>query len=153
MRVKDLPRLIFTTRRYVRRRVNDTLYYRTHIETFSFTLSKITARRLRRVAAAKGMRLSPFIRASALAYLENRYLVPVQMERTLDGIHRAMLKIESDLAVIAKKARRGERPTTPDLSNAAQLVGYLWDGLNHFVRNPPRADGDQESQPETGQLR
>lgn len=99
------------------------------------------ARRLRRVAHQHGMRLSPFIRQSAVAYLETRYLVPANIEVSLSRIETAIRKIQTDLAIIASKATSTGRLSTVDFQNAAQLVQYLWDGLRTFITHPTRPDG------------
>ena len=70
-------------------------------------------------------RLAPFIRESALAYLDKRSLLPPPLQKSLNGIVQEVRRVGTNLNQIAKRANTYQRVTHDDLRKAGKLVILL----------------------------
>ncbi len=71
------------------------------------------------------MRLAPFIRDSALAYVDQRFFIPGTLEIQLEKIQQEIRRIGTNLNQIAARSNTLQRLTHADLRNAGKLVILL----------------------------
>lgn len=78
--------------------------------------------RLKEASQGFQMDLAPFVRDSALAYVENRHLIPGRVEVQLEQIHQAICRIESGFRNICGRTGTMQRLRHEDLFKARKLV-------------------------------
>lgn len=82
----------------------------------------------RLVAAGKrhGLRLGPYLREAALAYSEQRFLLPQNLSERLVDLERAVVKVGSNVNAIAAKTNSRGVATEDDVRQTQALVrSYL----------------------------
>lgn len=70
-------------------------------------------------------RVAPFLRDTALAYLDRRSVLPVSLETRLEKIRQEIRRVGTNLNQIAARANTYQRLTHQDLRRGAQLVVML----------------------------
>lgn len=127
-------------RRKTRRKVNDCLYYRTRVDTLSFTLPKAKARQMRQVAKEFNLKLSTYIRNIAVAHTEGYQPVPARIERALEKLQVLAAQVGTTLLSIDERFSRFQKSFIFDPLEAKQRLEKLIDRLEHFIRNPSSLD-------------
>lgn len=82
-------------------------------------------RLLREAADAAGMRLAPFTRDSALAYLAGRFLVPPRLDDLLGRLITEVRRVGNNVNQVAAKVNATGKATEADLFRVADFVVEL----------------------------
>ncbi len=80
---------------------------------------------LERAAERAKTRLAPFVRDAALAYIDQKIVLPADFEKNLLSIHQEIQQLGASLSQIAQRANTLQRVTHGDLKHAGQLVQVL----------------------------
>lgn len=80
---------------------------------------------LERAAERARMRLAPFVRDAALAYVDQKIVLQPELEKNLAGIHQEVRKVSAGLSQIVERANAIQRITHSDLKQAGRLVQSL----------------------------
>ena len=80
---------------------------------------------LERAAERANMPLAPFVRDAALAYVEQKIVLPPALEENLGRIHQEVRRMSVDLSQIVERANAIQRITHADLRHAGRLVKAL----------------------------
>ena len=80
---------------------------------------------LQRAAERAQTRLAPFVRDAALAYLDQKIVLPPEFATNLFNIHREVCRGGASLDEIAEHARTIQRITHGDLRHAGEVVKAL----------------------------
>lgn len=91
-------------------------------------------------AQCSGRAPAQYLRDAAFAYLEGRYLVPLDMEERLAELSVLLRGIGNNLNQIARRANAVGKTTVFDLLKARREMQRLESTLENFVRHPPRRD-------------
>lgn len=118
----------------VKRKVRDLLFYRQTVRRVTCTLRHETYEKL--IKRSSGRKPAVFVRDAALAYLEQRYLVPADIERRLVTVTALIRNIAGNLNQIAAKTNTLQRVLLWDLKKARERVLELEDVIRRFVRYP-----------------
>jgi len=78
-------------------------------------------------------RVAPFLRDTALAYLDRKSLLPASLESRLQQILQEIRRVGTNFNQIAARANTFQRLTRQDLRKGAQLIVML----ERLSRNPP----------------
>lgn len=81
--------------------------------------------RLRDAAQKLHTRLAPFIREAALAYIDQRLMLPQSLDKHLRALIQEIRRVGTNLNQIAKRANTYQRLTHKDLKHAGKLVEDL----------------------------
>lgn len=120
----------------VKRKVRDLLYYRQAVRRVTCTLRPEAYEKL--VKRSAGSKPAVVVREAALAYLEQRYLVPADIERQLVTVTALIRNIAGNLNQIAARTNTLQRVLSWDLKKARERVLDLEEVIRRFVRYPER---------------
>jgi hypothetical protein len=85
--------------------------------------------RLREASARVGHRPTTALRLFALAYLEQRFLLPANLEQLLLSCRQEIRRAGSNLNQLAAKANAAHRVTFGDLRRARRIAAEMEDNL------------------------
>jgi len=105
----------------------------------NMALDEAGYRRIKKAADDAGYSPTAFARMAVLAYLEQRFLVPANLENALWEASREVRKIGNLLNQIARHANRSQRLPFLDLVQTRSLVRQMQARLEEIVRFPVRA--------------
>ena len=80
---------------------------------------------LDRAAERAKMRLAPYVRDAALAYVQQKIVLPPELESNLSSVQQEVRRISIDLHQIATRANTLQRITHGDLKRAGRLIKML----------------------------
>ena len=106
----------------------------------TLTLTKQDHRTLQRAAKHSGRKLAPFIRETALASLQDRYLVPTGLEERLFDFVIQLRKIGTNINQMAHHANQKQHTTSEDLTLIRSSLAEMEATVTAFIRQPPRSD-------------
>jgi len=87
-----------------------------------------------------GVKPTVYLREAAFAYMNQRYLVPQNIEEELRRFILLMRNIGNSLNQIAAKANTLKRVTVFDLHKAKKRINQLEESVEAFIRNPPKIE-------------
>lgn len=80
---------------------------------------------LRGTAQRFSARLAPFLRDAAIAYCQQRMMLPEALQKRLTGMVQEIRRVGTNLNQIAARANSYQRVSHQDLRNAGKLVQLL----------------------------
>lgn len=80
---------------------------------------------LERAAERAKMRLAPFVRDAALAYIDQKIVLPDGFQERIASIHQELRRSAAGLSQIAERAKTIQRITHDDLRYAGEFVRML----------------------------
>lgn len=135
-----------------RRKFYDFLYYNPAIRRINCTLTHREATTLANEARRAGRKSATFLKQSAFAYLEKRYLVPRDQEEKLNTMVALMRNMASNLNQVARKTNKFNKVFFFDILKAKKTVHDLEEMLKNFIRQPQDFYVDKIHEPENRQL-
>jgi predicted RNA-binding Zn ribbon-like protein len=114
--------------------------YRPDRKQVTLTFTKQQHRSLQRAAEQSGRKLAPFIRETALASLENRFLVPKDLEQRLFGFTIQLRKIGTNINQLAHHANQKRHTVTEDLTEIRRVLTRMEAEVIEYVTHPPLSD-------------
>lgn len=111
------------------------------------TLTPAQEREIRRAAREAGLKPAAFVREAALAYMDQRFLVPQDQAQRLTSLIAVLRNIGNSLNQVARFAatvqkKRGWFGKKPfDWQEAEAKVREMERRVEEFVQNPPRQGG------------
>jgi hypothetical protein len=127
-------------RQRVRRKVNACLYYRAAIKRINSTLTKTEYATVKTRAARLHMKPTACFKALALAYSEQHYLVPANVEAKLEAVIALLRNIASNVNQVARQANQIGQVGLQDYLVLKEEVLTLEDKIKRAIRNPKIAD-------------
>lgn len=136
MPVSELANL----RQRVRRKVNACLYYRAAVKRINNTLTKAEYAIIKKRAERLHMKPTTCLKALALAYSEQRYLVPANVETKLEAVVALLRNVANNINQVARQANQMRRSDFQDYLVLKEEVLTLEDKIKRAIRNPKIAD-------------
>ena len=81
--------------------------------------------RLQETAQKLHTRLAPFVREAALAYVDQRRMLPYTLDKQLRSLIQEIRRVGTNFNQIAKRANTLQRLTHDDLRRGADLIQHL----------------------------
>ena len=81
--------------------------------------------RLQKAARKLHSRLAPFVREAALAYVDQRRMLPYTLDKQLRSLIQEIRRVGTNFNQIAKRANSFQRLTHDDLRRGADLIQHL----------------------------
>ena len=93
------------------------------------TLNLLAAdhRRLEHAAREAGVPLAPFVRSAALAYLDQRFVVPPRLDQLLARLVQETRRVGTNLNQVAARVNTAKAADPTDLAEARRVVHQLED--------------------------
>lgn len=129
-------------RQHVRRKVNACLYYRAATKRINCTLTKAEYAAVEKRAQRLKMKPTACLKALALAYSEQSYLVPANVEAKLEAVVFLLRNIANNVNQVARRANQTRQASFQDYLMLKEEVMTLEDRIKRAIRNPKTADGD-----------
>lgn len=112
------------------------------VRRVSATLAPDEYQRLMDSARAQGERATTHLKRCALAYLDNRYLVPPDIETRLDALLAVMRGIGNNLNQLARHSN--EMRYFLDTEEVRLQIRRLDEEVRRFVSEPPKEQANQD---------
>jgi len=129
-------------RQNVRRKVNACLYYRAATKRINCTLTKAEYAAVSARAARIQMKPTACFKALALAYSDQRYLVPPDIEAKLEAVVFLLRNVANNVNQIARRANQMRQANFQDYLILKEEVLTLEDRIKRAIRTPKVSDGD-----------
>lgn len=113
--------------------------YRKTSRRIESTFSEDQYRRILDEAERSGRKPSVFLREAALAYLDQRYLVPQDVESALRTLTLQLRSAGNNLNQIARYANTQKEASQALLQAARKCLQDMEDRITRFIENPPPA--------------
>jgi len=104
------------------------------------TLSKAEDKRVREEALKHGSRPTPFLKKTAFAYLNKKYLVPEKTSDRLRELICLLRNMANNLNQIARRANAVQKVSFTTIFKAERIVQKLEEAVRAFIHNPPTDD-------------
>ena len=130
--------------------------YRHLVKRVNCTLTKKEYEELSRHANKAGLKPTPYIKKTALAYANHEYIVPKNIEADLLEVIWLLRNIGNSLNQLAARANTLKKTTVFDLMKAKKNIHDLETTIKNFVRNPPKQrqrDDSEINEQENGKFR
>ena len=111
--------------------------YRQEYKYFTCKVSQEEFKKIIQHADNTGLKPTSFFKKSALAYLEQKFLVPQDIKIDLETLIFLIRNISNNLNQIAKHANQAQQLSFSHFFKANQTVSELEDLIKDFVKNPP----------------
>lgn len=129
-------------RQHVRRKVNACLYYRAAMKRINCTLTTSEYSAVKKRAERLHLKPTACFKALALAYSDQRYVVPANVEARLEAAIALLRNVANNVNQIARRANQAGQASFQDYLALKEEVLTLEDRIKRAVRNPKIADGD-----------
>lgn len=129
-------------RQNVRRKVNACLYYRAATKRVNCTLTTAEYATVSARAARLHMKPTVCFKALALAYSDQRYLVPPNVEAKLEAVVFLLRNIANNVNQVARRANQMKQASFQDYLILKEEVLTMEDRIKRAIRTPKIADGD-----------
>lgn len=116
--------------------------YRKESKYFTCKLSQEEFKKIIQHADKTGFKPASFFKKSALAYLEQKFLVPQDTKIELQTLTFLIRNISNNLNQIAKHANQAQQLSFSHFFKAQQNVFELENLIKDFVKNPPLKHDD-----------
>ncbi len=126
--------------------------YRERVQRLTCSLSREDFQQLKRHAEHTGLAPTAFLREAALAYMDQRYLVPADVVRRQEAMTAEIRRCGTLINQLAAKANTRKEATLSDIRAARALLVDLDRRLRDYFVNPSRIDDPQVPGPEDGEL-
>lgn len=93
---------------------------------------------LSRCAIRAGFKATAYFKKASFAYINNEYVVPVNIEKKLGEIIWLLRNIGNNLNQLSARANTLKKTTVFDLLKAKKNLHDLEVTIKNFVRNPPK---------------
>jgi hypothetical protein len=129
-------------RQRVRRKVNACLYYRAATKRINCTLTNAQYAAVKARADRLKMKPTVCFKALALAYSEQRYLVPNSVEAKLEAVIFLLRNVANNVNQVARRANQTRQASFQDYLVLKEIVLSLEDRIKRAARTPKTADGN-----------
>lgn len=136
---EGVKRHVFLRRNAYMRRYMTEVYRKAHPQV-TVTLTQTQHRQMKSAARRSGRPLAAYLRESAFAYLDQRYLVPRDIEQTLSTVLMACRSIGNNINQITKHVNTQRRASLDDIQKTKALVRQMDKKITHFVSHPLHGD-------------
>jgi hypothetical protein len=136
-----LPRSIIQEKASLQRRMRlyNALYYeKEHKKRVKCTLEAGEYAQLAKQAIKTGDTPTAFLKKAAFAYLNKKYLVPQNIENSLEKLSGQIRKIGNNLNQIAARTNTLKKVSFGDLNQAKKELERLESAFERFIKEPPQ---------------
>ena len=128
-------------------------YYRAYYQEYKHrtkrvkcTLTRSEYMEMARHANKAGMKLTPFIKKAAMAYVRQEYIVPENQAEDLRKLVLLLRGIGNNLNQLAARSNTFKNTTMLDLMKAKKNLHNLETIIKKFVRNPTKQTQSDDSE-------
>ena len=111
--------------------------YRKESAYFTCKVTKQDFARIKKRASLTGLKPTCFFKKSALAYLDQSFVVPADIKNNLQTVIFLMRNMTNNFNQIAKHSNRFQQICFPNILTANQTLLELEALIKNFVKKPP----------------